>query len=231
TFTLPSEASKRIFWTLNGPIESSIQVAPNPYYEPGDVMEPYFRPSAVDDSPQPNWHPAAQESLREPPISEATVRVDCIDGWEALWKELNYECTNIRIDPRRPRAKHILLEVRAGDRGFITIHDYISAVHPWLMDMRESILYASGKGDGRGVPWPSETRLTVVHFGNGPITIGNGDKQWARSHRKPNPPVYMSKAERTRATEKSSQRAMERSKAISAARIQELERLRQQGNA
>ncbi len=59
---LISTAGKGLFWRLNGPLEGAIQVAPSEYYEPGDVMEPYFGP---DGSP----HAVSQASLMEPPVS------------------------------------------------------------------------------------------------------------------------------------------------------------------
>ncbi|KAL0938357.1 uncharacterized protein CTRU02_204967 [Colletotrichum truncatum] len=132
---LVSAASNRLFWTLNGPLESAIQVAPNPYYEPGDVMEPYFRPAA--DGLAPVWHPISQESLMGPKIDTITVRIRCIDSWEELWVELNRDCTDTKNDPRRPRAKDTQPEATAGGE-FLTIHEYVSAVHPWLMGMREA---------------------------------------------------------------------------------------------
>ncbi|KAK2012467.1 hypothetical protein LZ32DRAFT_658750 [Colletotrichum eremochloae] len=219
TITRPSEASKRIFWTLNGPLESAIQVAPKPYYELGDTMEPYFRPG-----PASSWHPVSQEYLMEPQVTSITARVQCLDDWEDLWVELNRKCHDTKNHPLRPRAKHIQLKVTTSGE-FLTIHEYVSAVHPWLMGMREKILYALGKIDGRGVPWPSETKLAVLDSGGGPMSIGK-EEEWACCHREIKPFVHKSWAER----DESSRKAQERYKAISAARVRELERRRQGGN-
>ncbi|KAK1979525.1 hypothetical protein LZ30DRAFT_596687 [Colletotrichum cereale] len=223
--TIPREsaASGRLFWTLNGPLESAIQVIPNQYYEPGDAMEPYFRPAAADAGLAPSWHPVSHESLMEPQVTAITIRIECVDSWEQLWVELNRHCTDTKNDPQRPRAKDVQLEVTASG-AFLTIHEYVSAVHPWLMGMRERLLDALGKLDGKALPWPPETKLAVLQFGRGPISIGNEDR-WAYWHRKPKPAAAWSWAERNEASRK----VMERMKARSAARVRELERLRQEG--
>ncbi|KAK2012466.1 hypothetical protein LZ32DRAFT_305040 [Colletotrichum eremochloae] len=225
TFTMPSAASKRLYWTLNGPLESSIQVAPSPYYEPGDVMEPYFRPGDADSSLPPSWHPISQESLMDPPVTTITVRVQCIDSWEELWVDLYRDQIDTRTDPRRPRAQDVQLEVKASG-PFLTVHEYVSAVHPWLMGLRERILDAKGRTRLQP-PWPPETKLAVLRFGRGPMNIDKEDMDmWASRHRKPGPPVQLTPAQR----EEAHRKVIERMKERSAARIRELERLRQEGN-
>lgn len=221
TLILISPASKRPLWTLNGPHESAIQVAPDPYYEPGAVMEPYFRPGAAE-----SWHPVSQESLLVPQVPAVNVRIGCVDDWEQLWVELNRYCLDTKNDPRRPRAKNVELEVTTGG-AFLTIHEYVSVVHPWLMGMRERLLDALGKLDGKAVPWPSDTKLAVLQFGRRPLNIGTED-EWAYWHRKPNlePRVERTMADRMEA----SQRVMERMLARSAARVRDVERLRQENN-
>ncbi|KAI3539358.1 hypothetical protein CSPX01_09021 [Colletotrichum filicis] len=229
-FKMLTPATKRLFWTLNGPLESAIQVTPNHYYEPGDVMEPYFRPISAEEFAsglEPSWHPVSQESLMAPPVTTVTVRVEALDSWEELWVELNRYCVaDTLTDPNRPRAKDVQLEVTTAGT-FLTIHEYISVVHPWLMGMRERILDALGKLERQAgkVLWTSETSLAVHLFG-GPIRIGTEDG-WAQWHRKPSPPraVEMTLAE----DQEASRQVMERMKARSAARIRELERLRQEG--
>lgn len=220
-----SPSSKRLFWTLSGPLESAIQVAPDQYYEAGAVMEPYFRPG--DAEVAPSWHPVSQESLMEPQVPAVTVRVYCLDDWEQLWVELNRYCLDTKNDPRRPRAKDVELTVTAGSGAFLTIHEYVSAVHPWLMGMRERILDALGKTEGQGALWPPETKLAVLRFGAGALRIDIEDK-WAWWHEKPDlkPRVELTMAESMEASRK----AMERMLARSAARVRELERLRQENN-
>ena len=62
---------------------------------------------------------------------------------------------------KRPRGKAHILVVKPTVSGnnFITIHDYLSAVHPWLMSLREDILWAKGLADD--APLPVNTILMV----------------------------------------------------------------------
>ncbi|KAF6828443.1 hypothetical protein CPLU01_08526 [Colletotrichum plurivorum] len=217
-----SASSKRLKWSLNGPLESAIQVAPNQYYEPGDIFEPYFRP---DLEPELAWHPVSQESLTQPPVQDAKVRIRCVDDWEELWVELNRYCTNTKTDPRRPRTEHIQLNV-ATSGEFLTIHEYVSAVHPWLMGLRGRLLHDLGM-QTLDRPWPDDTDLVVSSFGDAPLAVEK-EEEWARWHKKPDirPYVPLSAAER----EKASEQAIQRQLARSAARVRELERLRQEKN-
>ncbi|GKT43426.1 uncharacterized protein ColSpa_03607 [Colletotrichum spaethianum] len=226
TLLRPSPASRRLLWTLNGPLESAIQVAPDQYYKPGDVMEPYFRLSEVNIAP--SWHPVSRESLMVPQVPAVTVRIECLDDWEQLWVELNRYCLDTKNDPQRPRAKDVQLEVtKTAGSEFLTIHEYVSAVHPWLMGMRERLLYALGKTDGKGVPWSPKTKLAVMHFGHGPLFIDTEDR-WAYRRREPNlePRRQKTMAESMEASRKVAERMLARS----VARVRELERLRQENN-
>ncbi|KAG7289433.1 hypothetical protein NEMBOFW57_005804 [Staphylotrichum longicolle] len=45
--------------------------------------------------------------------------------------------------------------------GFVTVHDYVTAVHPWLMRLRSDILGALGTLNGDDAPLPDETELMV----------------------------------------------------------------------
>ncbi|KAF9869244.1 hypothetical protein CkaCkLH20_13289 [Colletotrichum karsti] len=209
-FTQPSPSSKLLFWTLNGPLESAIQIIINPYYEPGDPMEPYFRPAEAGGLSSGSWHPVSQESLMEPQVAALTV-------------EMNQICTDIKTDTRRPRAQDVQIVVTPAHGGaFVTVHDYVSAVHPWLMNMRERLLDALGRIRSSQA-WPPETRLAVLRLDDGPISIGNEDR-WADSNKRPTPHREWTWAERN----EDARKVMERAMARSAARVRELERLRQE---
>ncbi|KAK1720130.1 uncharacterized protein BDZ83DRAFT_457956 [Colletotrichum acutatum] len=142
-------------------------------------MEPYFRLFSAEESAsglEPSWHPISQESLMAPPVTTVTVRVEALDSWEKLWVELNRYCVaNTSTDPNRPRAKDAQLEVTTAG-SFLTTHEYISVVHPWLMGMRERILDALRKLERQAgeVLWTPEAIL-AVHLFDGPIRIGTED--------------------------------------------------------
>ncbi|KAK3986160.1 hypothetical protein QBC44DRAFT_373467 [Cladorrhinum sp. PSN332] len=226
-------AGKRLFWTLNGALEGAIQVAPSEHYEPGAFMEPYFGP---DGSP----HAVSQASLMEPPAPSVTVRIQCIVAWEQAWVDQHWGCHDAdaanlypgRLGPRpgdetldrpiclleccgqkRPWARDTQLQVAA--RGeFLTVHEYVSAVHPWLMAMRDTLLDVLGKMDG-APKWPPETKLAVLYLGPGPLRIGHEDK-WATWHKRP--PVVRPALDQPSAEERQ-RRAIERMMARSAAMI------------
>ncbi|KAK0754378.1 hypothetical protein B0T18DRAFT_399044, partial [Schizothecium vesticola] len=205
---LISTAGKRLFWRLNGPLEHAISVAPSEYYEPDAVMEPYFRPASADLDTASSWHAVSQESLQTPPVSSVTVRIMCIDSWEQRWADEHRECYDAvfasdrrRLAPRpgdetldaplyvaeccgeeRPWSQDTRLKVVAGG-AFITVHEYVSAVHPWLMGMRDNLLDVLGKIDGQP-PWPAETKLAVLYLGPGPLRVG-GEDRWAWWHQRP----------------------------------------------
>ena len=48
-----------------------------------------------------------------------------------------------------------------GSGDFVTVHDFVIAVHPWLMGLRSDILGALGTLNGDDVPLPAETELMV----------------------------------------------------------------------
>lgn len=90
--------------------------------------------------------------------------------------ELHRDCTDTKTDPWRPRAKDVQLEVTAGG-AFVTIHDYVSAVHPWTMATREPLLDVLYKVGGGQLFLP-EMKLFVLPFGDGSPSTGTED-QWA----------------------------------------------------
>lgn len=222
-----SAAGHRLFWTLNGPIESAIQVAPSQWHEAGIVMEPYFQPGrspsdGVDGASR--WHPVSQESLMEPRATNVKVRIQCVDSWEELWVELHLDCPGTK-NHKRPWARDTQLEVTASG-AFLTVHEYVSAVHPWLMEMREKLLDILGKLDGNA-PWPPETRLAVLYLGPGPLRIGREEK-WVDWHRKRTVGVRSNASKST--GEERSHAVMEMMLARSAARARELQGLRHAEN-
>jgi hypothetical protein len=64
----------------------------------------------------------------------------------------------------RLRKKVSLLVKASGDDGILTIHDFVSSVHPWLIGLRGEILQAAGDLQYL-VPLPENTRLFVDYPG------------------------------------------------------------------
>ena len=63
----------------------------------------------------------------------------------------------------RPRRKSVSIEVKpsaSSGRDFVTLHDYLTTVHPWLLGHREDILASMGMAD-EDPPLPTETSLVM----------------------------------------------------------------------
>lgn len=80
-------------------------------------------------------------------------------------------------DAERPRKKKVSLLVKATGK-FVTIHDYVSVVHPWLMSLREDILRAEGDLLDN-VPLPEDTRLLVDYPGSESVSFSE-EKEWQK---------------------------------------------------
>ncbi|KAI1283592.1 hypothetical protein F5Y07DRAFT_156763 [Xylaria sp. FL0933] len=71
---------------------------------------------------------------------------------------------------KRPRGKDAAIVVKpTSENGFVTIHDYFSTVHPWLMGLRDDIPDAMGVMDAK--PLPPETKLRVKFMGLNVLNI------------------------------------------------------------
>ena len=156
------DSARRIFWTLHGPLTTAISIMAD-YHSPTS-LEPYFQQTAEGGI----WHPISQLPVSEPKVSSMIVRVDEFEIWEYNWLELHTEGCNKDArwgplpdvyhnpDPEneelqhllfccgeeRPRMKNhriIVTPANLSD-GFITVHDYLSTVHPWLMGLRDELV-------------------------------------------------------------------------------------------
>ncbi|KAH6866114.1 hypothetical protein B0T10DRAFT_554158 [Thelonectria olida] len=165
-----SEAAKRLFWTLQGPLESSIFVLED-VNNPLGPREPYCRQASAETS----WHPISQEPLTQSRETSLSVRISPLDTWKLDWFE-----SHEHADPDDPSCVYELVNghmslvqccgedkptnlapfaVKVSDKPYLSIHDFITAVHPVLMGLRQDLLAALGIPDGR--PLPEEIRLMV----------------------------------------------------------------------
>jgi hypothetical protein len=197
----------RLYWTLNGPLTSAISVMDDKFYNPDVLLEPY----CLQTEPSLSWSSVAQSPLTEPKISSVTVGVEQLDDWEDEWMELHRDHANpdphsaevqfgalADFDPNsdeegpehllrccgagRPRKQKASLKVNAtGD--FLTVHDYVSAVHPWLMSLREKILRASGNLQDN-VALPSDTSLMISSYKSPDLLVMVEEEQWKEAKSK-----------------------------------------------
>jgi len=163
----------RLRWVLDGPLETAITVMPQPYHEPDATCEPYFQSSPAGAAS--NWHSISQSSFLEPPVSSCTISVRELDDWAFNWEQMHVDHAEDFDDEgavisccgeQAPEEKEVRLTVKAtGD--FLTIHDYVTQVHPWLLGMRQDLLVAVGvTEDFDNKPLPGTTRFFVYPNAN-----------------------------------------------------------------
>ncbi|KAL3958060.1 hypothetical protein ACCO45_008638 [Purpureocillium lilacinum] len=105
---------------------------------PAGPRQPGFLPGTAPDGNGPNLHPVAHASL-----------YDEDDDPEGPCR-----CCGLRPPPHVKK----LTVVAGKEDGFVTVGDYVAAVHPWLMSLRSHFLQINAGGRE---PWPEDTKLMV----------------------------------------------------------------------
>lgn len=125
---------------------------------------------------------------------------------------------------KRPWAEDARLELKTGG-AFLTVHEYVPVVHPWLTGMRDRILEVQSKLRSHSAPWPPETNLAVVRAPFNADLGFDDAKGWTKWHEKPRerPPGATPGHVGGGKEEERNRLAMERALARSAARIRKLE--------
>jgi hypothetical protein len=172
-----SPSARRFFWSLSGPLTTSISIMSSPhnpdslepYFQPGtSTWHPISQLSltktkissiTVEVYELEMWEEQWLDMHRghsEPDSGKE-------NGVGALWGELSdydeeedeegegegEEHLLLCCGEKRPRRKAVSVVVKpAASHGFVTIHDYLSTVHPWLMSLWEDILGAIGMYEG-----------------------------------------------------------------------------------
>ncbi|KAI4915887.1 hypothetical protein J4E90_004333 [Alternaria incomplexa] len=188
--------AQRLKWVLDGPLISAIEVMHDIKYDPNIATEPYGDKTASTTtwhpvSQLPLTEPKISsvivhiDSLEDWEVQWLEIHRFCHDPEENgedpeefLFGELSdYNSDSDEEEEphllrccraNRPRKKGETLLVKASG-AYVTIHDYVSAVHPWLMDRREDIFGAEGDLL-KNEPLAAGTKLMVsglpdeVHF-------------------------------------------------------------------
>lgn len=172
-----TDEAYRLSWNLQGPLVSAISVL-DISRDAKLPQEPYIKQTSAG----MELHPLAHAALTEPKVSSLSVVVEELEDWADDWHAFFF-CYQDRelgeFAASKPedgaRAPHMpkydnpdmepppgpALEVKSSsENGYVTIHDYVSAVHPWLLSLRENILWAMNSG---GSPLAAQTKL-VVYF-------------------------------------------------------------------
>jgi hypothetical protein len=168
--------TRRIRWTLDGPLETAITVARDFWVDADEVPEPYYLGGE-----KPAWHPFAHLPLTEPKVSSLELVVEPLLDWDYHWMVTHedhtepaakhtYNPASVLYGPLPPEGdegeqsqgdddgEHLLMccgEKRplrylgngtmgvvisptTSEGDFVTIHDFISAVHPCTANIHSS---------------------------------------------------------------------------------------------
>ncbi|KAK3682885.1 hypothetical protein B0T22DRAFT_494505 [Podospora appendiculata] len=165
----------RLLWDLEGPIATSIRVLDDPT-NPFSPHQAYQ--TALD--PTPEFHPISKSPITEPKVSSLNVYVYHLDDWAECWEiihEVHYDDAGQEFEPHVPEGSEYLtprlirccgterpkppspVVVRAATHPFVTVHDYVTTVHPWLMGLKDDIRPAMSAMEGRQL---TEDAILVV---------------------------------------------------------------------
>ncbi len=168
---LLSNPGRRLLWTLQGPLSSSISVLGEDR-NPDGPREPYL----TQDNAR---HPIGDEPITTLPVVTLAVSEENIDGWRDEWYNINYEGFDEDIRPAAgdlpPTFEPAVVTASNGE--FVSIHDYVTVVHPWLMARREQILRARHVGDDHYTPGEVEEKLLVVPQ-NTELVVAEDEEEW-----------------------------------------------------
>jgi hypothetical protein len=182
----PTRDAVRLVWSFSGSLETSLSVMASAYNT--DVLEPYFQHTAGGGSSwhvisqSPLTHPpvsAIMATVDDLELWESDwldfhrnhSDPDSYQESEDLqYGDLpDYDPEKDKRPPHllvccgsdRPRHKSggVLVTASPSGPGFVTVHDYITTVHPWLMRNRDDILDAMDRFED--MPDPEDMDLVV----------------------------------------------------------------------
>jgi hypothetical protein len=183
-----NEELRKLYWIMQDPMADAVFLLNDPK-DPDGARQPAFRKHSTSESnvEDDGQHPTLKLSLYEQPISSAMVSIDNIesevDWWEAqhcYWEEDDRDGP-CRCCGRPPPVSQILTVKAKTDEDFVTIGDYIVAVHRWIMSLREDLLWACEDEPESRLPDDAVLLLDVSE----PSTVWIHDpEEWARDKRR-----------------------------------------------
>ncbi|KAH7184951.1 uncharacterized protein B0J16DRAFT_319752 [Fusarium flagelliforme] len=182
-----TEATKKLLWYFDESLEDSIFVLDNKW-DPSGPRQPYAQRSPSGDIV---WHPISEEPLTDPTISCIDVRSSELYWWPDDWSESHrhadpdfdwcvFEFAEEGVRGRlleccgevRPQD-HVPLRVEASTRPYVTVHDYLAAVHPWILNLREKILSVTWSA----LPPDDGSRVVLNYNGIDSVSL-TSEKSW-----------------------------------------------------
>ncbi|KAI1153196.1 hypothetical protein F4825DRAFT_461347 [Nemania diffusa] len=183
----------RLFWPLEGAFPETVSLMKHPRGSKEDLDDNNNDGSSSSDGSGP-WHECASEPVTDPKVSsiefvaygdlDDDVRPFRREGEEdGDWgedseKEFLLWCCG----QDRPLGKkgQTLLVTPASGRDFVTVRDFVGAVHPWRMSMRDDL--AKAKTVARREAFPGSTSSR----GGEENALVEREK-WIREHGPPRP--------------------------------------------
>ncbi|KAK4032100.1 hypothetical protein C8A01DRAFT_41457 [Parachaetomium inaequale] len=165
-------------WFLSGPLSTQIKVLSS-VVDAESLQTPYQTDST-------SFHPISACPISDPPVSSITVTADVLNGWAGDWEDAHHNHTHGRGDfATQPDGTGLLmrccgedrpgpgpsLTVAASRQEFVTIHDFVMAVHPWLLALEPDIRAAYGVF--HSVPLAPEFDILVHPVGLSPLFLLN----------------------------------------------------------
>ncbi|KAI1385525.1 uncharacterized protein F4822DRAFT_413325 [Hypoxylon trugodes] len=210
---VPSMDFLRLRWFFKGSIEVSIHVLEDAT-DSTSAQTPYqitVATSTPDGQAiqQVQQHVISSSSISDLPISSIEVRLADLNYWEERWEDAHRpeeSCSAIWIDDG-PEGERKAIQCCGEDRPylnspipsltvkaskepkpFVTIHDFITAVHPWMSALEDDIRHS--RGVIRGTPVPKKANLfvhnsslsplrTIDDLGQSPATVAYGRRNVA----------------------------------------------------
>ncbi|KAJ0164665.1 hypothetical protein CTA2_491 [Colletotrichum tanaceti] len=179
-----SPEAQRLFWTLDGPLADAVWIMKNKRdpsslepYSQGETWHPFSQAPLTEPKVSsitvrtneliPGWDDMCFETHRGHgnPCCDDDDDDDDDDGsLFALWGDLLcYEPEEDEEGPTHLLGGAVSVVVKPTVAPFVTIHDYLSVVHPWLLSSRGDLLAAMAvMAEGLySKPLPAETKLTI----------------------------------------------------------------------
>ena len=148
-----TKATRRLLWYFEGSLEDSIFVVDN-QWDPSGPRQPYAQRSSTGEMV---LHPISKEPLTDPKISSINVKSRDLRNYPDNWAE-SHRHADLGLDggvfefaedgergrlleccgEARPQ-NHVPLRVEASTEPYVTVYDYVTAVHPWMMNLREKV--------------------------------------------------------------------------------------------
>ncbi|KAF9775714.1 hypothetical protein IL306_006174 [Fusarium sp. DS 682] len=150
-FPRMTDATQRLLWYIEGLLETNLVVTDQAVVR-GGPREPYAQKVPED----VRRHPISEEPLMTPKISSITVHISELRDLPGDWEEYHRhahpdydfcvfegnidDSILIRCCGEDHPKEHEPLLVKASSKPYVTVHDYVAAVHPWVLSHRDEIL-------------------------------------------------------------------------------------------